>query len=185
MSRRLTRPDWNWNGPDDDDYCDLFYNLMEKSEYYDLVVKPEIEANQFDLHFDLQQLCLNEHENTIKLIEKLVERNKININDWNCLCENKKGVHIIEKHMNKLENNILGWHILSSNPSAMHILKDNQTHIDWKNFSMNSAIFELDYDVMKQNKGDINRAIIEYYWHPLRVQMRLDNVNDIDDEFNL
>ena len=58
---------------------------------------------------------------------------------------------------------------LSKNPNAIDLLEQNQDKIIWRCLSANPAIFQLDYDAMLLAFEPISREIIEFVWHPSRM----------------
>jgi hypothetical protein len=67
------------------------------------------------------------------------------------------------------------------NPNAMDLLRANPDKIDWEWLSENPAIFELDYQKMKESKREINQAIIAEVWHPKRIQRWIEQGFDLED----
>ncbi len=64
----------------------------------------------------------------------------------------------------------------------MHLLKNNQEQINWKNFSKNPSIFELDFDFFYRRMDIIRQELIEKTWHPNRVVnwcLSIDEVNEL------
>ena len=60
-----------------------------------------------------------------------------------------------------------------------------QNKINWKRFSENPAIFELDYKQMRINFQDLEEEIIKEVMHPRRIFRNLELYNyDIDDMFD-
>ena len=68
-----------------------------------------------------------------------------------------------------IDINKLNWHGLSFNPNAIELLKENPDKINWKCFSENPAIFELDYKQMRINFQDLEEEIIKEVMKPSRV----------------
>ncbi|NBO50626.1 MAG: hypothetical protein EBU80_13120, partial [Chitinophagia bacterium] len=58
---------------------------------------------------------------------------------------------------------------LSRNPNAIKILEENRDKIYWISFSVNPAIFELDYEAMKRNNEWIYEELIKEVMKPSRV----------------
>jgi len=78
--------------------------------------------------------------------------------------KNPNTTHILEKNLNKIN-----WCALTDNPNAIHILEQNQDEIFYQYFSLNPAIFELDYEAMLLAFEPTAKQIIEYVWHPSRM----------------
>lgn len=55
----------------------------------------------------------------------------------------------IEIIQNNINHPFISWKKLSKNPSAMKLLRANQNKIHWDEFSTNPAIFEIDYQVIR------------------------------------
>ena len=78
----------------------------------------------------------------------------------------------------------INWSGLSSNksPNAIDLLRENPDKINWYRLSANPAIFELDYQKMKESKRELNQAIIAEAWHPKRMARWLDmGFDDLED----
>jgi hypothetical protein len=65
--------------------------------------------------------------------------------------------------------NKIDWEYVSLNPNAIEVLKANQDKINWKRFSENSSIFELDYEKMRENNQKMYEEIIKEVMKPSRV----------------
>jgi hypothetical protein len=115
---------------------------------------------------------------------------------WQSLASNPNAISIIEENLDKLKE--LGWNNLSNNPNAIPILKKNLDKINWyklcnnknaieileecpekilcysfidyKNFSINAPIFELDYDAIKKRCDIYKEELIETALHPSRIE---------------
>jgi hypothetical protein len=108
--------------------------------------------------------------------------------DWSYLCDSPQAINLLKASIEKIN-----WRWLSKHPAAIHLLKLNLDKIDWEWLSRNSvaislldgnlseincnylssnpAIFTYDYDKIKENRKQINKEIIEYYWHPKRMNL--------------
>jgi hypothetical protein len=62
------------------------------------------------------------------------------------------------------------------------LLRDNPEKINWNGLSKNPAIFELDYQKMKESKRELNEAIIAEAWHPKRIARWIEMGFDIEDD---
>jgi hypothetical protein len=82
-----------------------------------------------------------------------------------------------------LRDDPIFWCYLSSNesPNAIELLRENPENINWYCLSKNPAIFELDYDKMKESKREINQAVIAEVWHPKRMQRWLAMGFDVEE----
>ena len=128
--------------------------------------------------------------------------------DWYYLSKNEKAISILENNMDKVE-----WGSFSSNPSAINILlqiikekneynKKVKNHeeinskeykyfdyfnkIDYGGLSRNPAIFELDYQGLKERCDIYREELMKKTMHPSRIQKILDMVIDLDDlDFHL
>ena len=63
---------------------------------------------------------------------------------------------------------------MPKNPAAIGLLEANQDKIRWDILSRNPAIIVYDYDQMRTNKLTLNREVIEYCYHPDRVEQYLE-----------
>ena len=70
------------------------------------------------------------------------------------------------KLLNWIDINKLRWSVLSSNPNAIHLLEANQDKIDWWALSKNPAIFQYDYDAMRERCGVFKEDLIKDRFHP-------------------
>jgi hypothetical protein len=92
-------------------------------------------------------------------LEKFPE--KIN---WRKLSGNPSALHLLEKFPEKINC----WEI-SENPAAISYLEENIKKINFFFLSGNSSIFELDYSTMRTNFEPLAKEIIEFVWHPKRM----------------
>ena len=60
----------------------------------------------------------------------------------------------------------INWEYLSMNPNAIDLLKENQDKIAWDRLSLEPNIFEIDYELMKRNKEQVNHEIIKFVFRP-------------------
>jgi hypothetical protein len=90
----------------------------------------------------------------------LLEANPDKI-DWWALSENPNAVHLLEANPDKID-----WWALSLNPNAVHLLEANQDKIDWFRLSQNPAIFQYDYDAMRERCGVFKEDLIKDRFHP-------------------
>jgi hypothetical protein len=68
--------------------------------------------------------------------------------------------------------------MISNNPNAMEILEENIEKIKWMGLSENKAIFTYDYDKIKETNKNINKEIIDWYYHPLRINKWIDELEE-------
>jgi hypothetical protein len=68
----------------------------------------------------------------------------------------------------------IDWSPLSLNPNAT---KPVLNPVDWYLLYYG---FSLNYDEMKENKRELNKSIIEKYWHPDRI-IKFLNQKDLED----
>jgi hypothetical protein len=59
--------------------------------------------------------------------------------------------------------------MLSRKPAAIHLLEANPDKINWVFLSQNPAIFNYDYQKIKEKNRELNKEVCEYYWHPKRM----------------
>jgi len=85
--------------------------------------------------------------------------------------------------MLRLQPEKINWDFLSRNPNpnAMELLRVHPEKIYWPWLSNNPAIFELDYQKMKESKRELNEAIVAEAWHPKRMARWIELGLDIDD----
>ena len=119
-----------------------------------------LEANQDKIDWR----ALSKNPNAIQLLE--ANQDKI---DWWQLSGNPAAIHLLEENPDEID-----WEWLSGNPAAIHLLEANQDKIDWDEFSHNPAIFIYDYQKLRTNKLTINREVVEYVYHPDRVERLLE-----------
>ena len=67
--------------------------------------------------------------------------------------------------------------MFSQNPAAIDILKENLDKINWKGFSQNPAIFEINYEYLKEKIEPFKEELIEKSLHPLRMERFLMEYN--------
>ena len=101
------------------------------------------------------------------MFEFLLISNKNKI-DWSFLSTNPNAIEILKENQDKID-----WYYLSLNINALELLKNNhyegQDKIDWLNLSRNHAIFELDYEKMKENNQEMYEDLIKEVMKPSRV----------------
>ena len=80
---------------------------------------------------------------------------------WEWLSSNPAAIHLLEANPDKIV-----WHVLSLNPNAIHLLEANQDKIYWCWLSENPAIFQYDYDAMRERCGVFKEDLIKDRFHP-------------------
>jgi hypothetical protein len=90
----------------------------------------------------------------------LLEANPNKIN-WRWLSKNTSAIHLLEANPDKID-----WLFLSKNPSAIHLLEANPDKINWGWLHLNPAIFQYDYDAMRERCGVFKEDLIKDRFHP-------------------
>ena len=93
---------------------------------------------------------------------------------WFHLSDKPDAIQLLEANQDEID-----WDELSLNPNAIHLLEVNQDEINWDELSENPSIFTYDYEQMTKNKLELNRELIEWFWHPTRVRMYLNEESDL------
>ena len=107
---------------------------------------------------------------------------KLDDNGWRYLCENPNAIPILEEHPHKIN-----WYSLSSNINGISILEKNQKHIvcysffDYENISVNSPIFEIDYDAITKRCAIYKEELMQVALHPSRIENYLAQGISIDE----
>ncbi len=166
-----------------------FINGMRPSNWDDLSSNPSamsiLEKYPNKICWD----CFSENPSAIHLLEK--NPDKI---DWYDLAGNPSGMDLLEKNLDKLkecsrdslcsnpfaikilegiedpESFVFNWSNLSFNINAIHILEKHKDRIDWRTFSGNPSIFELDYDFLKRRMNIIREELMAKAWTPSRFE---------------
>ena len=89
--------------------------------------------------------------------------------DWYHLSRNSSTIKLLEQNLDKID-----WCNLSSNPSAIELLKQNHHKISWIMLSSNPSIFEIDYQAIKYQLDPLKKELMEYCYHPSRVNLEED-----------
>ena len=111
---------------------------------------------------DWPSLCMNKNPRAIKIIEKNLH--KLDSKCWSLLSINQNAIHILENNVEKVN-----WDALLYNQNAGHLLDQRQNieTIDWETFSANPAMFEVDYNYLKQRmKNTFAEELIANRFHP-------------------
>jgi len=90
----------------------------------------------------------------------LLEKNQGRI-DWAFLSKNPAAIHLLEANPDKID-----WLFLSKNPAAIHLLEANQDKINWPWLYLNHAIFQYDYDALRERCGVFKEDLIKDRFHP-------------------
>ena len=125
--------------------------------------------------------------------------------DWQWLADNTSdwaGELHLELH--QMDHHKIDWYWLSGNPSkwAGELLRANRRRINWSMLSSNGSdwamellrvnrykinypankpiIFTYDYDQMKSNNAELQKALIQMLYHPSRVAKYLETHDDIE-----
>ena len=116
---------------------------------------------------DWSRLSLN--ENASHILEKNLDKV-----DWYWLSQNESenAIHILEKNLDKVD-----WSMLSLNKNAIHILEKNLDKINFSNLFLNSSIFVIDYQSMKNNNMSLKEELIQKFYHPMRLQNMCEKYN--------
>ena len=98
-------------------------------------------------------------------LRAFINMEKIN---WTMLSGNPapNAIKLLETNPEKIN-----WYMMSGNPSAIHLLEANPTKINWKWLSVNPAIFEYDYQAMKDrmyNSG-LFEGLMMNRFHPRNI----------------
>jgi len=161
-----------------------------------------IEENYYMINWNETCITLNTNPRVMKFIEERID--KLDMTDWELLSRNPAAIDILIKYPNNID-----WESLSRNPceKAVELLRQNPDKICWtnicenpyaidlieeniykirndsqfRNLATNPAIFTYDYEIMKQTRMKLNKELIEYFWHPLRVEKMIESGIDIDD----
>ena len=144
--------------------------------------------------------------NAVSIIEQHLHK----INDWYYLAGNPKAISILEKNLDKLD--ALDWKHFTENPSAISILvqimkqqnevkkrrENNEpvnpedypyydyfNKVEYISLSINPAIFELDYQGLKERCDLYRKELVEKAMHPNRMIALLDqegiDLEDLED----
>lgn len=159
--------------------------------YWDLIIQNPnaihiIEKNLDKIHIDDWD-CFAGNPNAIHIIEKYLHK----INYWYYLSGNPNAMPILEKKLDMVD-----WQSFSENPSAIHIIlqvleqqnevkkkRENDEPINPKDYkyydhfdkidfiylSKNPAIFELDYQGLKERCDLYRKELMEKTMHPSRM----------------
>ena len=141
------------------------YNL-ERTPYK---LRDWIDINKIDW----KKLSFN--SNTIYLLEQSLDK----INRY-FLSSKPKAIHLLKQNLDKIN-----WDKLSENKNALTLLEQNPDKINWMDFSSNLSIFEIDYQVLKQQIGPFKGELTKKYFHPDRLVRYLETYHyDIgEDEY--
>jgi len=125
--------------------------------------------------------ALAKNENAIHLIEENLDKlNYIGLNSryqrtyvcWENLSKNPAAISLLKKNIRKIS-----WENLKKNPNAIQIYEDYPEimwdylcYIDFGNISVNSPIFELDYDAITKRCAIYKEELMQVALHPSRIE---------------
>jgi hypothetical protein len=180
------------------EYFDLFEKYLEKYpekieeiQLYDfwreLCENPyAIDIIEKNLHKipDHGWAALVKNKNAIHLIEKNLDKlNYIGLNSlyqrsyvcWERLSENPAAISFLKKNIDKIR-----WEHLIKNPNAIQIYEDypekmggHLSYIDFENISVDSPIFEIDYDAIRNRCSVYKEELMQVALHPSRIEYYL------------
>lgn len=180
------------------EYFDLFEKYLEKYpekieeiQLYDSW--RELCENPYAIHIieknlhkipDYGWAALVKNENAIHLIEKNLDKlNYIGLNSlyqrtyvcWERLSENPAAISFLKKNIDKIR-----WEHLIKNPNAIQIYEDypekmrgHLSYIDFQNISVDSPIFEIDYDAISKRCHIYKEELMQVALHPSRIEQYL------------
>ncbi len=88
---------------------------------------------------------LSKNPNAIHILEQNLDKEI----HWDSLAENPNAIRILEKNLDKFDR--INWFYLSMNPNAIHLL------------------FDYDYELMRESKQELSKEMIEFVYHPSRL----------------
>jgi hypothetical protein len=163
---------------------------------------PDKIPNKYACYF-WNDLCENPY--AIHIIEQYFD--KLTGPFWRFLAKNPNAIHILEQNLDKLDE--LGWNHLSENPNAISILQKNIDKINWyslsnningikilekyperitcykfldyNKLSVNSCIFELNYDCIQKKCSIYKEELLAVALHPSRIEAYLNQGIPIED----
>jgi len=121
-------------------------------------------------------LLLSTNPSAIHILEKNPEKIK-----WWKLSTNPNAIHLLEKNQDILHFPETNYLNLSSNPNAIHLLQKYPDKINWYELSLNPAIFELDYQALKDRCAIYKEELIQEALKPSRIFKYLDNGMDLEE----
>ncbi len=116
---------------------------------------------------------LASNPNAVSIIEENLEQ--LNEQGWNNLSKNINAIPLLKKHIDKIN-----WFNLSNNKNGGEIFEEYPEKIqcysflDYDNFSINSPIFEYDYDAIKKRCFIIKEELMQVALHPSRIKKYLE-----------
>ena len=128
--------------------------------------------------------ALAKNENAIHLLEKNMDKlNYVGYNSnyqrsyvcWDNLSENPGAISFLKKNIDKIR-----WEHLIKNPNAIQIYEDypeqmrnHLCYIDFENISVDSPIFEIDYDAISKRCHIYKEELMQVALHPSRIEQYL------------
>ena len=167
-------------------YMDLFEKYMMKNpdilpipacDYiWDEIVKNPCAMNVIKKYLhQLSRRCwqtLAKNPNAIHVVEENLD--KLTKDGWDNLCENPNAIPLLKQHIDKIN-----WFKLSYNKNAHIIFEEYPekivcySFIDYDNFSINSPIFEYDYDAIEKRCTIYKEELMQIALHPYRIEKYL------------
>ena len=109
-------------------------------------------------------------------------RKKMNNINWIYLTMNPLSISLLEKYPDKID---LIW-LLS--PSAITILEKSPESLEceWNYLlSRKQSMFVLNYKIIKEDRRELNEEIIQYFYHPTRINKWLESGKTMDEFYNI
>lgn len=166
-------------------YTDLLEKYMKKypekipdkgASYFwnDLCQNPaaiRILENHLDKLTNYSWQILTKNPNAIPIIKHRLD--KLDDMGWRYLSENPNAISILEENIEKIN-----WYGLSTNPNGIYIFEKYPekiklvcyTFVDYENFSINSPIFDIDYDAIEKRCSIYKEELIAVALHPSRIE---------------
>lgn len=150
---------------------------LSNSEYFwrDLVENPLAIYIIKKYLYKLSRNCwqyLAENPNAISIIEENLD--KLNDSGWGKLSKNPNAIQILKKHMDKID-----WYYLLRNINAYELIEEYPElikcydFIDYNNFSVQSPIFEYDYEAIGKRCSIYKDELMQIALHPFRIESYL------------
>lgn len=125
-----------------------------------------------------EQFCdtFSAYSDDLRVLNFLYEEDFIS---WMDLCENPSPAAITILADN-YDHPQICWARLSANPGAIDILKAHPERIDDCFIWDNPNIFTYDYQLIKKHREPIKEALMQYLYHPNRIQKVIEHADDQD-----
>ena len=167
------------------------------------IFTPDMFEHYFDNSNYLVQIYVNRNEfskNPSPRAIKILENNNDFIS-WEYLSMNPSAIKLLFQYPHKIDWLTLNfnpapeavellkcnpdkivWKYFATNPTAIHILKENKELIKDQTIWENPAIFEIDYELMAEQRMNILREeLMMKTLHPSRIEKWLEEGLSIDD----